>query len=108
MNRVTVLVGIAVLAVMAGCAKKEAPQVQQDDEDVSAAAVEVQPAPAKPEPTDRSKAAAGMIASIDPGPQCQVYRDDLEAKGRTPGPVKELSEIFVQAYEAGCGRKEPQ
>ncbi|MCJ7453840.1 MAG: hypothetical protein MUO39_15420 [Steroidobacteraceae bacterium] len=116
MNKVTVLAGITVLAIMAGCAKKEAPQAQaqaqaqaqDDDEDVGATATLVQPAAAQPEPKDRSEAAAGMIASIDPGPQCQVFRDELEAKGATPGPVKELSAIFVQAYEAGCGRKKQQ
>lgn len=108
MNRVTVLIGAAVLAALAGCAKKEAPQVQEDDEDVAETVTQVQPAPVKPEPTDRAEAAAGMIASIDPGPQCQIYRDDLEAKGRTPGPIDDLSAIFVQAYEAGCGMKKPQ
>ncbi len=118
MNKVTVLAGITVLAIMAGCAKKEAPQAQvqapaqaqaqDDDEDVGSTATQVQPAAPQPESQDRTRAAAGMIASIDPGPQCQVFRDELEAKGKTPGPVKELSAIFVQAYEAGCGRKKQQ
>lgn len=112
MNKVTVLAGITVLAIMAGCAKTEAPQaqaqVQEDPEDISASATQVQPSAPQPEPQDRTRAAAGMIASIDPGPQCQVYRDELEAKGKTPGPVKELSAIFVQAYDAGCGRKKQQ
>lgn len=107
MKKVTVLFGIGVLAVLAGCAKKEAPQVEAavEDEDISETATQVQPAPAVAAPEDRSKAAAGMIASIDPSPQCKLYRDELEAKGATPGPVTELSEIFVQAYEAGCGTK---
>jgi hypothetical protein len=107
MKKVTVMIGIGVLAALAGCAKKEAPQVEAavEDEDISETATQAQPAPEAPAPEDRSKAAAGMIASIDPGPQCQVYRDELEAKGKTPGPVRELSEIFVQAYEAGCGSK---
>jgi hypothetical protein len=103
MNRVNALLGITVLAVLAGCAKKEAPQAQDDDVSVAA-----QPggAAAQPEATiDRSKAAASMVIFIDPSPQCQQYREELEAKGRTPGPVDELNEIFVQASKAGCKKK---
>jgi len=114
MKKVKVLIGIGVLAVLAGCAKKEAPQVEAavDDEDISETATQAAPAPAPvpapPAPQDRSKAAASMIASIDPGPQCQVYRDELEAKGKTAGPIKELSAIFIQAHDAGCGRNKQQ
>jgi hypothetical protein len=106
MNRVTALVGITVLAVLAGCAKKEAPQAQEEDEVTTA--TQPGPAAAQPEAKDRSKAAAGMAAYLDPSPQCQQYRDELEAKGRTPGPVDELSAIFVQATKAGCGKKQQQ
>ena len=113
MNRTTVLVGISVLAILAGCAKKDIPPAQVEpaqveDEDVGRAATQAQPAAAQPAPKDRVEAAAGMIASIDPGPQCQVYRDELEAKGKSPGPISELSEIFIQAHDAGCGRKKQQ
>jgi hypothetical protein len=103
MNRVNALVAITVMAVMAGCAKKEAPQAQDDD--VTTA---TQPVPAQPEPKDRSKAAADMAAYLDPSPQCQQYRDELVAKGSTPGPIDELSEIFVRASKAGCGKKKQQ
>jgi hypothetical protein len=107
MNRFTALVGITVLAVMAGCAKKEAPQAQEEDD--IAAATQSLPAAAKPEASiDRSKAAGSMVAFVDPSPQCQQYRDELEAKGKTPGPVSELNEIFAQAYKAGCGKKKQQ
>jgi hypothetical protein len=106
MNRVTALVGITVLAALAGCAKKEAPQAQEDDE-VQAAA-HPQPAAAQPAVKDRSEAAASMAAFIDPSPQCQQYRDELETKGKTPGLVDELSEIFVRASKAGCAKKKQQ
>ena len=109
MNKVTALAGIIILAFLAGCAKKEAPAAQaQDDDDVRPVAAQPGPAAAQPEAKDRSKAAAGMAAGIDPSPQCQQYRDELEAKGRIPGPVDELSEIFVQAAKAGCGKKKQQ
>jgi hypothetical protein len=110
MNKVTALVGITVLAVLAGCAKKEAPpaNAQADDDDVAAA---VQPAPVAAQPApivDRSKAASEMAALIDPAPQCQQYRDELAAKGKTPGLMDEMNEILVQAYKAGCGKKKQQ
>ena len=109
MNRVTALVGITVLAVMAGCAKKEAPAPQPQDEDDVATSTQPEPAAAQPEATiDRSKAAASMMNFIDPSPQCQQFRDELEAKGKIPGPVDELNEIFVQASKAGCGKKQQQ
>lgn len=112
MNRATALVGIAVLAMLAGCAKKEASPAHTqagEDDDVPAA---VQHAPATPQPAptvDRTKAAAEMSALIDPAPQCQQYRDALQAKGSTPGVMDEMNEILVQAYKAGCGKpKAPQ
>lgn len=108
MNKVTVLVGVTVLAVLAGCAKKQAPQAQQeDDEDGGTTTTEVRAAAAQPVPVvkERSKAAAEMLAFIDPSPQCQRYRDELQTTGSTPGPVDELNEIFAQAYQNGCGKK---
>jgi hypothetical protein len=105
MNRATVLVGITVLAVMAGCAKKQAPQAQEEDEDAGATVTQAQPAAAQPVVKERSKAAADMLAFIDPSPQCQQYRDQLETTGKTPGSVDELNKIFAQAYQNGCGKK---
>ena len=101
MIKVTVLAGMTALALMAGCAKQEAPQAQVDDGATTAA--QPAPAPVQPEAKDRSKAAADMAAYLDPSPQCQQYRDELIAKGNTPGSVDELSEIFVRASTAGCG-----
>ncbi len=100
------MVGITVLAVLAGCAKKEAPQAQEEEDDVATAtATQPEPAAAKPVAKDRSKVAADMLAFIDPSPQCQQYRDELETLGKTPGPVDELSPIYVQAHKAGCVMK---
>lgn len=96
------MVGITVLAVLAGCAKKEAPQAQEKDDVAIATATQPEPAVAQPVAKDRSKVAADMVAFIDPAPQCQQYRDQLETLGKTPGPVDELSPIYVQAHKAGC------
>ncbi len=96
------MVGITVLAVLAGCAKKEAPQAQEELGVATATATQPEPAAATPLAKDRTKVAADMVALIDPSPQCQQYRDQLEAIGRTPGPVDDLSPIYVQAHKAGC------
>jgi hypothetical protein len=109
MNRGTVLVGITALAVLVACAKKEMPQAQaEDDEDVSTTATQVQPAAPQPKPKDQSRAAASMMTFIDPSPRCQQYRDELEAKKGTPATDDEMSEIFVRAHQAGCGKKKQQ
>jgi hypothetical protein len=105
MNRVTALVGITVLAVLAGCAKKESPQAQEEDGGATATATQPEPAAAKPVAKDRSKAATAMLALMDTSPQCQQYRDQLETMGKTPGVIDELSGIYVQAHTAGCIKK---
>jgi len=105
MNKLTVLVGMTALALMAGCAKKEAPQAQEEDEVASATATQPEPAAAKPVAEDRSKPAAAMLALMDSSPQCQQYRDQLETMGKTPGSIDELSGVYVQAHKAGCIKK---
>lgn len=106
MNRVNALVAITVMAVMAGCAKKDAAQSPAGEDDDVPAAVQTAPAATKtPQVVDRTTAAAEMSALIDPAPQCQSYRDELAAKGQTPGLMDEMNAILVQAYKAGCGKK---
>lgn len=106
MKRVNALVGVAVLVLLSGCAKEQAPQAQAVDEPEeateSAAVVAPAPAPARSLAKDRSKAAADMIAFIDPSPQCQQFRDELAALGQTEGSIDDLSGPYVRAYQAGC------
>jgi len=110
MNRVNALVAITVIAVMAGCAKKEAPPAhpQGEDDDVATAVKQAPEAATSAPIIDRSKSASEMMALIDPAPQCQQYRDALETTGKTRGTMDQLNEILVQAYKAGCGKKKQQ
>jgi PBP1b-binding outer membrane lipoprotein LpoB len=109
MNRIHALIGVAILAVVTGCAKQEAPQAPDVDEPEETATVAPsQPVEAKPMAKDRAKAAADMIAFIDPSPQCQQYRDELAALGQTQGSIDDLSGPYVQAYKAGCVIKKQQ
>ena len=112
MNRIKALIGVAILAVLAGCAKQEPPVAQAVDEPeetaASATVAASEPAVAKPIAKDRSKAAADMIAFIDPSPQCQQFRDELAALGQTQGSIDDLSGPYVRAYQAGCVMKKQQ
>jgi Fe-S cluster assembly scaffold protein SufB len=110
MKTVTALVCMTALAILAGCAKKEAPQAPAEEvEEFVTAPTEAASTAAQPAaPMDRSKAAAGMMALIESSAQCQQYRDELEAKGRIPGSVDELAQIFDRAFKAGCGKKRQQ
>ena len=112
MNRIKPLMGVAILAVLVGCAKQEAQPAQAVDEPdegtATIAVVPSEPSATKPMPISRSKAAADMIAFIDPSPQCQQYRDQIEALGRTQGPIDDLSPSYIAAYKAGCVIKKQQ
>ena len=112
MKRINALMGVAILAVLAGCAKQEPPAAQAVDEPeetaASATVAASEPAVAKPIAKDRSKAAADMIAFIDPSPQCQQFRDELAALGQTQGSIDDLSGPYVRAYQAGCVMKKHQ
>ena len=112
MNRLNALMGVAILAVLGGCAKPEAPPAsavdEPDEATASATVAQPQPTAAPPMAKDRSKAAADMIAFIDPSPQCQQFRDELAALGQTQGSIDDLSGPYVRAYQAGCVMKKQQ
>ena len=112
MNRINALMGVAILVVLAGCAKQEPPPAsavdEPDEATASATVAQPQPTAATPMAKDRSKAAADMIAFIDPAPQCQQFRDELAALGQTRGSIDDLSGPYVRAYQAGCVMKKQQ
>jgi len=52
--------------------------------------------------------ATGMLVMIDEAPQCQTFRDQLQAIASAPAgtpPSVAPSAIVVQANEAGCAKK---
>ncbi len=52
--------------------------------------------------------ATGMLVLIDTAPQCQTFRDQLEAIAKSPADqpmALEPSAIVAQANEAGCAKK---
>ena len=112
MTKRTTLAGLAVLGLLAAACSKQAPP------QAPSAAVEAPPPAAAtppPAPTyDRAKLArmaTGMLALIDEAPQCQAFRDQLQAIVDAPAdapPAAAPSAIVVQANEAGCAKKSGQ
>ena len=110
MTNRTALLGIVVVAILAACSKQAPPPASTavDDEESTPAAV----APPPPAPTyDSAKVAemaTGMLVMIDDAPQCQAFRDQLQALANAPAgtpPSVAPSAIVAQANEAGCAKK---
>ena len=109
MIKKTALTGLIALAFLAAaCSKQQAPPtaVQDDEEEVTTAA----PAPAsQPEPsTDYAGQATGMMSLLSSAPECQAYRDELQAIADAPAgttPAREPSLIVAAAHDAGCSKK---
>jgi hypothetical protein len=52
-----------------------------------------------------------MMELLDTAPNCQSFRDQLEAAGKTPAdePLQtEMAQIVAQAHQAGCTKKRAQ
>lgn len=108
MTNRTALLGMVVLALLAACSKQAPPSAPVADQESTPAAV----APPPPAPTyDSAKVAAmatGMLVMIDDAPQCQTFRDQLQAIANAPAgspPAVAPSAIVAQANEAGCAKK---
>ena len=105
-NRTVVAVWLAVGLLAAGCSRQTPAPAPADDEE-AAAAVVAQPEPHAPT-YDRAAMSTGMMSLIDTAPQCQTFRDQLEAAGKTPADqplALEPSAIVAQANDAGCAKK---
>ena len=98
------------LALLAACSKQAPPTAAADDdgkESAPAAAVPPQPAPTY-DSAKVAEMATGMLVMIDDAPQCQAFRDQLQALANAPAgapPSVAPSAIVAQANEAGCAKK---
>ncbi|MEY2919049.1 MAG: hypothetical protein RL261_354 [Pseudomonadota bacterium] len=109
MTNRTTLVGLVALGLLvAACSKQApAPAAPADDEESAAPAVAAQPEQHAPN-YDRAAMATGMLTLIDTAPQCQTFRDQLEAAAKAPVDQQlplEPSAIVAKANEAGCAKK---
>jgi PBP1b-binding outer membrane lipoprotein LpoB len=106
MNRTT-LAGLLAFALLLAACSKQAPAPAPAADEAAAPAVAAQPEPHAPN-YDRAAMATGMLSLIDTAPQCQTFRDQLEAAGKTPADqplAVEPSAIVAQANDAGCAKK---
>ncbi|MBK6452192.1 MAG: hypothetical protein IPF84_06470 [Proteobacteria bacterium] len=98
------------MALLAACSKQAPPPAAADDdgkESAPAAAVPPQPAPTY-DSAKVAEMATGMLVMIDDAPQCQAFRDQLQALANAPAgapPSVAPSAIVAQANAAGCAKK---
>ena len=109
MNRTT-LAGLVVLGLLAAACSKQAPAPAPGAADEETAPAAAQPEPAAPayDSARLARMATGMLVMIDEAPQCQTFRDQLQAIANAPAgsrPPVEPSAIVAQANEAGCAKK---
>jgi Flp pilus assembly protein TadD len=104
MKTATALVGVVLLAALAGCTKKESTDEAAADKAAQAPAKEAALPPRK---THAEKAASLMVL-ISTSPECQPFRDRLEAMGKVPDDQElsndAMSMIVAEAHKAGCSR----
>ncbi|MDH4167731.1 MAG: hypothetical protein OEY13_07190 [Gammaproteobacteria bacterium] len=111
MTNRTTLVGLAVLGLLVAACSKQAPAptpVAADEEAAPAAAAQPEPAAPTYDSATMAKMATGMLVMIDDAPQCQAFRDRLQAIANAPAgspPSVAPSAIVAQANEAGCAKK---
>lgn len=102
---------LAVLGLLvAACSKQEPAPAPVAADEKAAPAAAVQPEPAAPtyDSATIAKMATGMLVMIDEAPQCQAFRDQLQAIANAPAgspPSVAPSAIVAQANEAGCAKK---
>ena len=109
MTNRTTLAGLVVLGLLLAACSKQAPAPVAADEATAPAAV-AQPEPAAPtyDSATMARMATGMLVMIDDAPQCQAFRDQLQAIANAPAgapPSVAPSAIVAQANEAGCAKK---
>jgi hypothetical protein len=102
------LPSLLALALLAACSGKQqpaaGPAIDEEKEIVGTPA----PAPAPKSPTDYAGQAAGMMSLLADAPECQSYRDELQAIVDAPAgtkPAKEPSLVVATAHDAGCSKK---
>jgi hypothetical protein len=102
------LPGLLALALLAACSGKQEPAgsavVDEEEQETAAAAAPSAPKP----PKDHAGMAQGMMSLLADAPECQSYRDELQAIVDAPAgtePAKSPSLIVAAAHHAGCSKK---
>ena len=111
MTNRTTLLGLVLLGLLVAACSKQAPApapVAADEETAPTAAAQPEPAAPTYDSAKMAKMATGMLVMIDEAPQCQTFRDQLQAIANAPAgtpPSVAPSAIVAQANDAGCAKK---
>ena len=102
--------GLLALALLAACSAKQEPAAgpAMDDEEKAETTAAPAAPPAAQAPRDYSKMAQGMMSLLADAPECQSYRDELQAIADAPAgtkPAREPSLVVAAAHDAGCSKK---
>jgi hypothetical protein len=107
----TAIAGCVALVFLAACSKQETTGAAEDldtaERPSAAAAI---PQKAK-EDYDYAKLANGMLPLVAERPECQRFRDELQAIAATPAgsaPPRDPSHVVADAHSAGCSTKSTQ
>jgi hypothetical protein len=106
------MLGWVAVALLSACSKQAPTPAPAAGDEVAPPAAAVQPPPAPTYDSAKlAEMATGMLALIDESPQCQAFRDQLQAIANAPAdapPATSPTAIVVQANEAGCAKKTGQ
>ena len=109
MIKKTALAGLIALAFLAGaCSKQQAPQTAVEDDEEETTTAAPAPAPQPEPPADYAGQAAGMMSLLSSAPECQVYRDELQAIADAPAgtkPARDPALVVAAAHDAKCSKK---
>ena len=100
--------GLLALVLLAACSGKQEPAAGAvvDDEEEETVGTPAPPAPEPPK--DYARMAQGMMSLLADAPECQSYRDELQAIVDAPAgatPAREPALVVAAAHDAKCSKK---
>lgn len=118
----TAVLSVMVVALLAACSKTpenpasvaDAAKAKAQTSAMATDSEEAAPAPAPTEPAatppamPREEKAAGLLTLIDPSPQCDSFRQQLQDAAKYPADspqAPDMNKIVADAHAAGCGKK---
>ncbi len=118
----TAVLSVMVVALLAACSKTpenpasvaDAAKAKAQTSAMATDSEEAAPAPAPTEPAaappamPREEKAAGLMTLIDPSPQCDSFRQQLQEAAKYPADspqAPDMNKIVADAHAAGCGKK---
>jgi hypothetical protein len=98
-----------ILVFVAACSKPApAPKAADHDDDEEAATSAPAAVPQPEKPKDYAKQAQGVMMLLSTAPECQQWRDELQAIIDAPAgtkPVRDPIQVVAAAHDARCSKK---